>query len=63
MEYNTATNLMTKRLIMALALLMAAPVLVLARQSQESLTITVKGVSFKMIRVQGGTFTMGCTSE
>ena len=26
-------------------------------------TITVNGVSFKMIRVQGGTFTMGATSE
>ena len=26
-------------------------------------TITVKGVSFKMIRVEGGTFTMGATSE
>jgi sulfatase modifying factor 1 len=24
---------------------------------------TVKGVSFKMVRVQGGTFTMGCTAE
>ena len=30
---------------------------------QNVLTITVKGVSFKMIRVQGGTFTMGATSE
>ena len=54
---------MTKRFFMALALLMAVPALVFAQQSQESLTITVKGVSFKMIRVQGGTFTMGCTSE
>ena len=26
-------------------------------------TITVNGVSFKMIAVEGGTFTMGCTSE
>lgn len=48
---------------MALVLLMAAPALVLAQQPQNSLTVTVKGVSFKMIRVQGGTFTMGCTSE
>jgi len=49
---------------MALALLMAMPALVLAQQQpQNTLTITVKGVSFKMIRVQGGTFTMGCTSE
>lgn len=30
---------------------------------QSPLTITVKGVSFKMISVQGGTFTMGCTLE
>lgn len=26
-------------------------------------TITVKGISFKMIRVEGGTFTMGATAE
>ena len=26
-------------------------------------TITVNGVSFKMVYVEGGTFTMGCTSE
>ena len=26
-------------------------------------TDTVEGVSFKMVRVQGGTFTMGCTAE
>ena len=26
-------------------------------------TITVKGVSFKMVRVEGGTFTMGATNE
>ena len=37
---------------MALVLLMAVPALVFAQQPQESLTITVKGVSFKMIRVQ-----------
>lgn len=54
---------MTKRLFMALALLVAAPALVFAQQTQSPLTITVKGVSFNMIRVQGGTFTMGCTSE
>lgn len=29
----------------------------------DSLTFTVDGVSFKMIRVEGGTFTMGATSE
>lgn len=44
--------------------MMMLPVLIFAQQQpQNSLTITVKGVSFKMIRVQGGTFTMGCTSE
>ncbi|MBQ3733076.1 MAG: SUMF1/EgtB/PvdO family nonheme iron enzyme [Bacteroidales bacterium] len=47
----------------ALALLVAAPALVFAQQTQSPLTITVKGVSFNMIRVQGGTFTMGCTPE
>lgn len=54
---------MTKRFFIALALLVAAPALVFAQQTQSPLTITVKGVSFNMIRVQGGTFTMGCTSE
>lgn len=54
---------MTQRLFIALVLLVAAPVFLWAQQPQESLTITVKGVSFKMIRVQGGTFTMGATSE
>ena len=29
----------------------------------QSITITANGVSFKMIRVDGGTFTMGATSE
>ena len=29
----------------------------------ESITITVNGVSFKMIKVDGGTFTMGATPE
>lgn len=54
---------MTKRFYIALALLVAAPALVFAQQTQSPLTITVKGVSFNMIRVQGGTFTMGCTPE
>ena len=31
--------------------------------SSNAQTFTVKGVTFKMIRVQGGTFRMGCTSE
>ena len=29
----------------------------------EKMTFTVAGVSFTMIKVEGGTFTMGCTSE
>jgi formylglycine-generating enzyme required for sulfatase activity len=52
---------MTKRFYIALALLVAAPALVFAQQTQSPLTITVKGVSFNMIRVQGDSFTMGCT--
>ena len=32
-------------------------------QGQDNLTFTVGGVTFKMIYVKGGTFTMGCTSE
>ena len=39
-----------------LVLLLAMPAF-----SQQPLTITVNGVSFKMIHVQGGTFTMGAT--
>jgi formylglycine-generating enzyme required for sulfatase activity len=31
--------------------------------SNDNRTFTFKGVSFKMIKVQGGTFTMGCTDE
>ena len=31
--------------------------------AQNSRTFTVEGFSFKMIYVEGGTFTMGCTSE
>lgn len=31
--------------------------------SKEKLIFTVNGVSFNMIYVEGGTFTMGCTSE
>ena len=30
---------------------------------QQNKTFTVNGVSFKMIRVEGGTFTMGATAE
>ena len=32
-------------------------------QGENNLTFTVSGVTFKMIYVYGGTFTMGCTSE
>lgn len=32
-------------------------------QGDDNLTFTVNGVTFKMIYVKGGTFTMGCTSE
>jgi len=35
----------------------------LSGYSQKDITFTVNGVSFKMIFVEGGTFTMGCTSE
>ena len=55
---------MIKRFFIALALLMVVPALVVAQQQpQNAMTITVKGVSFKMIRVQGDTFTMGATEE
>ena len=40
-----------------------APVVPAAPQGGAIETITVKGVSFNMIKVQGGTFTMGATSE
>ena len=54
---------MTKRFYIALALLLAVPALVFSQQTQNPLTITVNGVNFNMIQVQGGTFTMGATSE
>ena len=58
MGYNTAIYLV-KRIVVTITLviLMALPTLVSAQQ-QENLTITVNGVSFKMILVQGGTFTI-----
>lgn len=40
-----------------------APVVPAAPQGGTVETITVKGVSFNMIKVQGGTFTMGATAE
>lgn len=36
---------------------------VVARQEREVETITVRGVSFNMVKVKGGTFTMGATEE
>ena len=40
-----------------------APIVPAAPQGGTVETITVNGVSFNMIKVQGGTFTMGATSE
>lgn len=50
---------MMKRTITMIVLLVA----VVSLAAQNSKTYTVNGVSFKMILVQGGSFTMGCTSE
>ena len=36
---------------------------VTAKKTGANQTITVKGVSFTMVYVEGGTFTMGCTAE
>ena len=41
----------------------AKPAAAPAQKVPKTQTITVNGVSFKMIAVQGGIFTMGCTSE
>lgn len=48
---------------MGLMALMMTVVPVLAFAQQDDITVTANGVSFKMIRVQGGTFTMGATPE
>ena len=48
-----------KQLIISLFLLCFA----FGTSAQENLEFTVKGVSFTMVYVQGGTFTMGCTPE
>lgn len=62
----------TLRKFFVMALLIAVPSLLSAQQprrtqqpaqQQNVITVTVKGVSFKMVRVQGGTFTMGATQE
>lgn len=52
-----------KRLFIILAFLLAVPAMNWAQQSPSPITITVKGVSFKMILVEGGTFTMGAPSK
>jgi sulfatase modifying factor 1 len=48
------------RLLLALAILFFCVPL---SAQNSSYTETVNGVSFTMVRVQGGTFTMGCTAE
>lgn len=63
MGYNSVAFKMTKHLFNVFVLLIAMPAFVWAQQQPDSVTITVEGVSFKMICVQGGTFTMGATSE
>ncbi len=50
---------MKRRFVILIALLTAASMLL----SAEELTFTANGVTFKMIRVEGGTFTMGATDE
>lgn len=52
---------MSSRLSFILTLLLAVSGFAMAQQNV--ITITANGVSFKMVRVQGGTFTMGATSE
>ena len=54
-------SMLRLRVLTVLALVLAAPLAALAQS--ETITITAKGVSFKMVRVQGGSFTMGATSE
>ena len=44
-------------------LLMAASMMIATALWAQSKTFTVNGVSFKMIKVEGGTFQMGATSE
>ena len=48
-----------KKILSVVCFLLAMTVVV----AQSSKTFTVEGFSFKMIYVEGGTFTMGCTSE
>ena len=44
-------------------LLMAASIMIATALWAQSKTFTVNGVSFKMIKVSGGTFQMGATRE
>ncbi|MDR2475148.1 MAG: formylglycine-generating enzyme family protein [Bacteroidales bacterium] len=56
----------TFRLIFAMQLIFASLAFSAsnsASQSGSNRTFTVSGVSFTMVYVQGGTFTMGCTDE
>ncbi len=50
------------KLTCLLALMLSSFTLLHAQQPAV-MTVKVKGVSFKMVRVQGGTFTMGATAE
>ena len=63
MGYNAAKYLMKRIFVMITAALLMVLTTHVSAQQQDAMTITVKGVSFKMIRVQGGTFTMGATYE
>ena len=51
---------MKKQIILTIIALLAVSISAMAQSTQ---TFTVKGVSFKMVDVQGGTFMMGGTSE
>lgn len=51
---------MIKRMCLVLSLLLAVRAIVFA---QESITITANGVSFQMVYIEGGTFSMGATDD
>ena len=50
---------MIKRFCFILVLVMTLPAIAFTQQQPGLITVTANGVSFKMILVQGGTFTMG----
>ena len=56
-----------KRILIIIIAVLCSSLSINSRPFRESgervYTIKVRGVSFKMVRVQGGTFTMGGTSE